>query len=162
MATMSSEPVRPKVMIRSRPRETETHVPKVTLQEALKASRPNFILRSERRVAVLNQIQKMRQVRAEKQEAWLNHIRALSPESRRRAKPEFSPIPVIRLFSHREMVATTRRKYSALPEVLCRKETGRKEDRNQNNRLRREIYSRQLQQQIMRGRVSLLHHDRIL
>ena len=132
------------------------------MQEALRTKCPTFIKRSERRVAILKQIEKVREINSAKQEAWLNQIRSLSPDSRKNAQPDFSPCPVVRLFSHKDMVTSTKHKYAALPEVLGRKETGKKEGRDEINRLRKDIYSRQLSRGLRRGKVSLLHHDRIL
>ena len=138
------------------------NLPKLSLQEALRSSRPNFILRSERRVAILKQIQRMREIRAEKQEVCLDQVRCLSPTSRKDAILQYSPVPVIKLFSHKEMVLNTKHKYSGLPEATRREETKKKDGKNRNNLLRKEMYSRQLKKRLAKGKVSLLHHDRVL
>ena len=140
----------------------EKSLPKLSLQEALRASRPDFIMRSERRVAILKQIQRMREIRAEKQEVCLNQLRCMSPTSRREARLQYSPVPVIKLFSHKEMVVNTKLKYSGLPEAIRREETIKKDGKSRNNLLRKEMYSRQLKKRLVKGKVSLLHHDRVL
>lgn len=152
---------RPRVTIPSRPREDVTKPTKLSLQDALFTKRPNFIKRSERRVQVLKRIREKREERAEKHEAWLNSIRCLSPNSRKDVRPVFSPSPAIRLFSHKEMVSSTKHKYSTLPEVINKKESSRKEGQSETNRLRKDIYSRQLKRRLHNGKVSLNHHDRI-
>lgn len=160
MATIDNEITRPRVTIPSRPRDESAA--KLSLQEALLQKRPNFVRRSERRVAVLAQIRRLRELRSERHEAWLNEIRCLSPNSKKEARPVFSPAPVVRLFSHREMVSASRHKYSVLPEVINKRESSKKSVRDETNRLRAEIYSRQLKRRLMKGKVSLLHHDRVL
>lgn len=161
MAGASLETQRTRNVISSRPRVDE-HNDKMSLQDALLAKRPVFIKRSQRRVAILKQIQKIREINTEKQESWLNQIRSLSPETRKNARPTFSPCPVVRLFSHKDMVASAKDKYAKLPEVVYRQQNDKKDGRDQINRLRKDIYSRQLSRKIHAGKVSLLHHDRIL
>jgi len=59
------------------------------------------------------------------------------------------------------MVSSTKHKYSTLPEVINKKESSRKEGQSETNRLRKDIYSRQLKRRLHNGKVSLNHHDRI-
>ena len=160
MATIDNNE-RPRVTIPSRPREDVTKPSKLSLQDALLTKRPNFVKRSERRVKVLKRIREKREERADRHEAWLESILCLSPNSRKDVRPVFSPSPAIRLFSHKEMVSATKHKYSALPEVVHRKESTKKEGREETNRLRKDIYSRQLKRRLLNGKVSLNHHDRI-
>jgi hypothetical protein len=67
----------------------------------------------------------------------------------------------VRLFSHREMVAKARRKYSQLPEVRGRVVDRRRVGRQETNRLKADLFSRHLQRRVVGGQVSLLHHDRV-
>jgi len=162
MANMDHEPPRPRVTIPSRAREDGNKLAKLSLQDALRHKRPDFVRQSEGRVAILHQIREARERRAARHEAWLEEVRCLSPTSRKQVRPVFSPSPVVRLFTHQEMVAATRNKYSVLPEVINQKESVRKEGKGETNRLRKDIYSRQLKRRLQRGKVSLTHHDRVL
>ena len=67
----------------------------LSLQDALLTQRPNFVRRAEHRRAVIQRIRAARLRRAEKQEAWLEEVRALSPASRLRAQPSYSPVPQV-------------------------------------------------------------------
>jgi hypothetical protein len=69
----------------------------LSLQDALLTQRPNFVRRAEHRRAVIQRIRAARLRRAEKQEAWLEEVRALSPASRLRAQPTYSPVPQVKL-----------------------------------------------------------------
>jgi hypothetical protein len=69
--------------------------PQLTLQDALLTQRPNFVRRAEHRRAALARIKAARLRRAEKQEAWLEQLRELSPASRARAEPTYSPVPQV-------------------------------------------------------------------
>lgn len=68
----------------------------LSLQDALLTQRPNFVRRAEHRRAAIQRIKAARMRRAEKQEAWLEELRALSPASRQRAQPTYSPVPQVR------------------------------------------------------------------
>jgi hypothetical protein len=67
----------------------------LSLQDALLTQRPNFVRRAEHRRAVIQRIRAARLRRTEKQEAWLEEVRALSPASRLRAQPSYSPVPQV-------------------------------------------------------------------
>jgi hypothetical protein len=67
----------------------------LSLQDALLTQRPNFVRRAEHRRAALGRIKAARLRRAEKQEAWLEQLREMSPASRQRAEPTYSPVPQV-------------------------------------------------------------------
>jgi hypothetical protein len=71
----------------------------LSLQDALLTQRPNFVRRAEHRRAVIQRIRAARLRRVEKQEAWLEEVRALSPASRLRAQPTYSPVPQVKLIN---------------------------------------------------------------
>jgi len=137
---------------------------KLSLQEALLRRHPHFVHRCEYRVHILKQIKESREARAERQNAWLEQLRDLSPNSRKAIQPP-SPPPSCgappRLFTHREMVAATKSKYIALPEVVHQRYEVKKEGRYVTNRLRAEVYSRQLKRKVRNGQVSLTHHTNV-
>lgn len=162
MANLDHELPRARATVPSRSREDTNQLAKLSLQDALRHRRPDFVRKSEGRVAILHQIRAAREKRAERHEAWLQDIRCMSPASRREARPVFSPRPVLRLFTHQEMVAATRSKYIALPEVLDMKKAEKRQGKDETNRIRKDIYSRQLKRRLKCGKVSLTHHDRIL
>lgn len=138
-----------------------THA-KLSLQEALLRKHPHFVHRCEYRMQVLRQIRDEREERAERHTAWLEKLRDMSPNSRRNTVPCYSPVPTApRLFTHREMVEATKNKYLELPEVQNKKYLCRRQGSYATNRLRREVYTRQLNRRIKRGQISLTHHARV-
>merc|ERR1712071_658728 len=115
----------------------------LSLQEALAERRKDFVRQSE-----------ARQLRREKQSAWLEEIAGQSPRSRRMAVPTYTPVPVPKVFSHKAMVGAARQKYLQLPEVVTMKHEVRKSSRYKTNRLMAEVYSAQLQRKVVAGTVS--------
>ena len=69
--------------------------PQLSLQDALLTQRPNFVRRADQRRSALLRMKAARLRRVEKQEAWLEQIRELSPASRQRAQPTYSPVPQV-------------------------------------------------------------------
>jgi len=134
----------------------------VSLQEALTERRKDFVRQSEARQAALAAAREARLLRREKQSAWLEDVAQQSPRSRRMAAPSYTPVPVPRVFSHKDMVEATRQKYLQLPEVVTKKYEVRKSSRYKTNRLMAEIYSGRLQRKVVSGTVSLTHHAHII
>ena len=85
-----------------------------------------------------------------------------SPRSRRIAEPSFTPVPVVRVFNHRDMVRATREKYNELPEIQNMKHDTKKSGKHRLNRLMAQIYSSRLQRKVVRGKVSLTHHQMVV
>lgn len=135
---------------------------KMTLQEALEARRPDFIRKSEQRVMALRKARGAREKLAARQAAWIEEIAAQSPRSRKFARPNFTPVKIERVFSHREMVASTRERCASLPEVVNRQYDTKREGKYRTNRIMAEIYARTLQKKVLRGKVSLTHHANIV
>ena len=69
-------------------------------------------------------------------------------------------LPTLCLF--REMVVSARARYETLPEMVTRKVDGRRSARYRTNRLMADIYASTLQKNVLRGKVSLLHHKDIV
>ena len=104
-----------------------------------------------------------RMLRTAKQEAWLEELARQSPRSQRFAEPSFTPVPVVRVFNHREMVQATRDKYQELPEVKFAKQDARRSVRYQGHRLMSRIYSNRLQRKVVgRRQVSFTVHQLVV
>merc|ERR1719186_2239542 len=74
---------------------------KLSLQEALFRRRKDFLKNCEERMSALGKAKDARLLRSAKQTAWLDEFACQSPRSRRMAEPCFTPVPVVRVFSHR-------------------------------------------------------------
>ena len=106
-----------------------------------------------------------------------------SPRSQRWAEPSFTPVPVVRVFNHREMVQATRDKvtflldsllirpqqnlltfqYEELPEVRGAKLEARRSVKYRGHRLMGRIYSSRLQRKVVgRRQVSFTHHHLVV
>ena len=125
--------------------------PPLSLQEALRRRRGDFLRSTEARVRAMGAAREARMLRREKQTAWLEEVARCSPRSRRLAKPSYSPVVVPRLFQHREMVTATRQKFLQLPETVNKKHDIKKSGRYRTNRLMAEIFSNQLQRKVSQG-----------
>ena len=74
--------------------------------------------------------------------------------------PEMPKIP--RLFSHKEMVAHAKAKYQKLPEVVYHKTAAKRRSSYKTNRMKAEMYKRNLQKNVLQGRVTLTYSNHIL
>ena len=101
-------------------------------------------------------------LRSSKQTAWLEEVACQSPRSQRMAEPSYTPVPMVRVFNHRDMVMATREKYNELPEIQNIKQNTKKSDKHRLNRLMGQIYSSRLQRKVARGKVSLTHHQMVV
>merc|ERR1719270_1757218 len=120
----------------------------MSLQQALMNRRKDFIRSCEKRVNAMKKAKDARILRSTKQEAWLEELARQSPRSQRLAEPCFTPVPVVRVFNHREMVKATRDKYQELPEVKYAKMDAKRNVRYKGNRLMSKIYSSRLQRNV--------------
>jgi len=135
----------------------------MSLQQALMNRRKDFIRSCERRVNAMKKAKDARKLRSAKQEAWLEELARQSPRSQRMAEPCFTPVPVVRLFNHREMVKATRDKYQELPEVKFAKMDAKRNVRYKGNRLMSKIYSSRLQRKVVgRRQVSFSVHQLVV
>ena len=164
MASIDTQPIAKKKTQTQTERDvTPAREKELTLQQALARRRRDFVTNCERRVEALNTAKEARLVRAAKQEEWLEELGRLSPRSQRRAEPSFAPVPVKRLFNHREMVRATREKYMELPEVQYAKMDAKKNVRYRGNRLMARIYSGRLQRKVVgRRQVSFTVHQLVV
>ena len=87
---------------------------RMNLQEALLLKKKDLLRTSEARLSALHQAKDARILRNSKQTAWLEEIASQTPRSRRLAEPSFTPVPVVRAFSHRDIVRATREKCNDL------------------------------------------------
>jgi hypothetical protein len=159
VASLDPCPLRkPPQQVKAAPRKKE----KMSLQEALLRRRKDFLERSEARVAALHAARDARVLRNCKAVAWLAEVAAQSPRSRMLAEPSFTPVPVVRVFNHRDMVRATRERVNELPEVQNLKLNNKKSERYRLNRLMAQIYSSRLQRKVVRGTVSLTHHQLVV
>ena len=134
---------------------------KLTLRDALSARRPNFVAEAERRRRHLLAMRERRLLNEAARRRWAEELARMSPRARRRARAALSPPPVARvtrLFGHREMVEATRRRYHRLPEVSGARAEARRRTSASANRIVRDVFGRRLQENVLRGRVSLTHH----
>ena len=164
MASIDTQPIaKKKTQTQTERDPTPAREKELSLQQALVRRRRDFVHNCERRVEALNTAKEARLVRAAKQEEWLEELGRLSPRSQRRAEPSFTPVPVKRLFNHREMVRATREKYMELPEVQYAKMDAKKNVRYRGNRLMARIYSGRLQRKVVgRRQVSFTVHQLVV
>ncbi|XP_034368883.2 (E2-independent) E3 ubiquitin-conjugating enzyme FATS isoform X4 [Arvicanthis niloticus] len=125
----------------------------MTLQEALEVHRPQFISRSQER---LQKLKHMVQQRKTQQKESLGQKQSLRPV--RANKKQFTiphPLsdnlfkPKERCISEREMHMRSKRIYNNLPEVRKKKEEQKKRVLLQSNRLRAEVFKKQLLDQLL-------------
>ncbi|XP_040608543.1 (E2-independent) E3 ubiquitin-conjugating enzyme FATS isoform X2 [Mesocricetus auratus] len=125
----------------------------MTLQEALEVRRPQFISRSQER---LQKLKHMVQQRKAQQKENLGQKQSLLPV--RAHKKQFTiphPLsdnlfkPKERCISEKEMHMRSKRIYNNLPEVKKKKEEQRKRVILQSNRLRAEVFKKQLLDQLL-------------
>ena len=135
----------------------------MSLQQALMNRRKDFVRSCEKRVNAMKKAKDARILRSTKQEAWLEELARQSPRSQRLAEPCFTPVPVVRVFNHREMVKATRDKYQELPEVKYAKMDAKRNVRYRGNRLMSKIYSSRLQRKVVgRRQVSFTVHQLVV
>nr|AAI67765.1 Adam12 protein [Rattus norvegicus] len=125
----------------------------MTLQEALEVHRPQFISRSQER---LQKLKHMVQQRKTQQKESLGQKQSLLPV--RANKKQFTiphPLsdnlfkPKERCISEKEMHMRSKRIYNNLPEVRKKKEEQKKRVILQSNRLRAEVFKKQLLDQLL-------------
>ncbi|XP_048192069.1 (E2-independent) E3 ubiquitin-conjugating enzyme FATS [Perognathus longimembris pacificus] len=135
----------------SEPQQTTTG--SMTLQEALEVHKPQFISRSQER---LKKLEHMVQQRKAQQKEKLGQKQ--SPSPLRTSKKQFTiphPLsdnlfkPKERCISEKEMHMRSRRIYNNLPEVKKKKEEQKKRVILQSNRLRAEVFKKQLLDQLL-------------
>ena len=145
-----------------KPPPSKKKVEKLSLQEALVRKRKDFLKASAARIAALHKARDARVLRNAKQAAWLAEVAAQSPRSRMLAEPSFTPVPVVKVFNHRDMIRATRAKFNELPEVQNTRLNTKKNENYRLNRLMAQIYSSRLQRKVVRGTVSLTHHQLVV
>uniref|UniRef100_A0A8C3X1L8 Chromosome 10 open reading frame 90 n=1 Tax=Catagonus wagneri TaxID=51154 RepID=A0A8C3X1L8_9CETA len=125
----------------------------LTLQEALEVRKPRFISRSQER---LKKLEHMVQQRKAQQQESLGQKQSLLPV--RATKKQFTvphPLsdnlfkPKERCISEKEMHMRSKRIYNNLPEVRKKKEEQKKRVILQSNRLRAEVFKKQLLDQLL-------------
>ncbi|KAM4852429.1 (E2-independent) E3 ubiquitin-conjugating enzyme FATS isoform 4-T4 [Thomomys bottae] len=125
----------------------------MTLQEALEMHKPHFISRSQERV---KRLEHMVQQRKAQQKEKLGQKQSPSPI--RISKKQFTvphPLsdnlfkPKERCISEKEMHMRSKRIYNNLPEVKKKKEEQKKKVILQSNRLRAEVFKKQLLDQLL-------------
>ncbi|XP_037660246.1 (E2-independent) E3 ubiquitin-conjugating enzyme FATS isoform X9 [Choloepus didactylus] len=131
----------------------QTPASSLTLQEALEVHKPQFISRSQER---LKKVEHMVQQRKAQRDANLGQKQSLLPV--RVNKKQFTvphPLsdnlfkPKERFISEKEMHMRSKRIYNNLPEVKKKKEEQKKRVILQRNRLRAEVFKKQLLDQLL-------------
>ncbi|XP_044896749.1 (E2-independent) E3 ubiquitin-conjugating enzyme FATS isoform X8 [Felis catus] len=131
----------------------QTPAGSLTLQEALEARKPQFISRSQER---LKKLEHMIQQRKAQRKENLTQKQSLFPV--RADKKQFTvphPLsdnlfkPKERYISEKEMHLRSKRIYNNLPEVKRKKEEQKKRVILQSNRLRAEVFKKQLLDQLL-------------
>ncbi|XP_069316799.1 (E2-independent) E3 ubiquitin-conjugating enzyme FATS isoform X2 [Eulemur rufifrons] len=135
----------------SEPQQTPANT--LTLQEALEVRKPQFISRSQER---LKKLEHMAQQRRAQRKETPGQKQSLLPV--RASKKQFTvphPLsdnlfkPKERCISEKEMHMRSKRIYNNLPEVKKKKEEQRKRLILQSNRLRAEVFKKQLLDQLL-------------
>ena len=143
--------------------DLSNNVEAISLQQALINRRQDFVRSCERRVVAMKAAKDARMLRTAKQEQWLEELGRQSPRSQRLAEPCFTPVPIVRVFNHKEMVRATRDKYQELPEVKYAKMDAKKNVRYRGHRLMARIYSSRLQRKVVgRRQVSFNYHQLVV
>lgn len=132
----------------------------MTLQDALAKRKPDFLERSAYRVHLLKLARAQRLEFAERQRQWLEIVAQTQPGLLPPPPPEMPKIK--RVFSYREMTSQSRQKYEKLPEILQGEANARLKSIYRTNRLKADMYKKRLQTNVLRGKVSLTHHNNIL
>lgn len=102
MASLDTQPLkRPPANTSSDVSRERSEVVGLSLQQALVRRRPGFVRGCEARVEAMRRAREARQLRAEKQAAWVEDLARQSPRSQRMAQPSFTPVPIVRVFNHR-------------------------------------------------------------
>ncbi|XP_058527813.1 (E2-independent) E3 ubiquitin-conjugating enzyme FATS isoform X7 [Ochotona princeps] len=131
----------------------QTPAGSLTLQEALEVRKPQFISRSQER---LKKLERMVQQRKTQQKEGVGQTQSTPPV--RASKKQFTvphPLsdnlfkPKERCISEKEMHMRSKRIYNNLPEVKKKKEEQKKRVVLQSNRLRAEVFKKQLLDQLL-------------
>lgn len=134
----------------------------LTLQDALSVKRPEFLQKAEKRRALLQKMREQRLIYEEQKRKWFQDLEDLPVNERRFAHPCFEPLRVRRIFNYREMIKATRQKYKQLPEVREKVLQRKKRNSFRGHRIMRDLYKKRLQQNVLKGRVSLEHHRNVI
>ncbi|KAM5272308.1 (E2-independent) E3 ubiquitin-conjugating enzyme FATS [Ctenodactylus gundi] len=131
----------------------QTPVSPLTLQEALEVHKPQFISRSQERLKKLEHM--VQQRKAQRKESLGRQQSLLPVRSNKRQFTVPHPLsdnlfkPKERYISEKEMQMRSRRIYNNLPEVKKKKEEQKKRVILQSNRLRAEVFKKQLLDQLL-------------
>ena len=142
--------------------DSSSETVELTLQDALAAKRPDFVARANQRCYLLERAKMQRLQQQERMKNWLNEVAQMSPSSRKHARPNFPPVQVQRIFNYREMIRKTREKYKRLPEVVNKVYETKKKHNYQTHRILKDMYQRRLQENVLKGRVSLHHYKNVV
>nr|XP_017206263.1 (E2-independent) E3 ubiquitin-conjugating enzyme FATS isoform X3 [Oryctolagus cuniculus] len=133
-------------------RAQQTPAGSLTLQEALEVRKPQFISRSQER---LKKLERMVQQRKAKQKEGLGQQSLLPVRANKKQFTVPHPLsdnlfkPKERCISEKEMHMRSKRIYNNLPEVKKKKEEQKKRVILQSNRLRAEVFKKQLLDQLL-------------
>ncbi|XP_006880192.1 PREDICTED: centrosomal protein C10orf90 homolog [Elephantulus edwardii] len=125
----------------------------LTLQEALEAHKPQFISRSQERLKKLEHMVEQR--KAQQAESQTPRQSLQPPRANRKQFTVPHPLsdnlfkPKERCISEKEMYTRSKRIYNNLPEVKKKKEEQKKRVILQSNRLRAEVFKKQLLDQLL-------------
>ncbi|TRY63748.1 hypothetical protein TCAL_02095 [Tigriopus californicus] len=134
----------------------------LTLQDALSVKRPGFLQNAERRRTLLKEMREQRLTYEAQKRKWFQDLDNLPVNERRFAHPCFEPLRVRRIFKYREMIKSTREKYKKLPEVREKVLQRKKRNSFRGHQIMRDLYKKRLQQNVLKGRVSLEHHKNVV
>ncbi|XP_045423735.1 (E2-independent) E3 ubiquitin-conjugating enzyme FATS isoform X3 [Lemur catta] len=136
---------------RSEPRQTPAN--SLTLQEALEVRKPQFISRSQERLKKLEHMAQQRQAQRKENPGQKQSLLPVRANKKQFTVPH--PLsdnlfkPKERCISEKEMHMRSKRIYNNLPEVKKKKEEQRKRLILQSNRLRAEVFKKQLLDQLL-------------
>uniref|UniRef100_A0A8D2DRH8 Chromosome 10 open reading frame 90 n=1 Tax=Sciurus vulgaris TaxID=55149 RepID=A0A8D2DRH8_SCIVU len=125
----------------------------LTLQEALEARRPQFISRSQERLRKLEHMVQQRKAQRKENPGQTQSLLPVRANKKQFTVPH--PLsdnlfkPKERCISEKEMHMRSKRIYNNLPEVKKKKEEQKKRVILQSNRLRAEVFKKQLLDQIL-------------
>ena len=144
----------------SPPPSTSTR--RLTLRDALAARRPDFVHAADERRYLLRRAKEQRLEQEELRRKWLEELALMRPEERELARPNYPKVRIQRVFNFRDMIAQTKRKYKELPEVKNKVYEAKRKSKGATNRIMKDMYKKRLQENVLRGRVSLVHHQHVV
>ncbi|XP_031618618.1 uncharacterized protein LOC116337832 [Contarinia nasturtii] len=130
----------------------------LTLQEYLQTRRPDFYANAEQRRKCLNDLHNLRQQRNEQRKKLFatnicTNAKTLNRNMKRLLPPP--PLAQMRIFKSRDIISQTRRKYKKLPEILKRQQMERETKIRRNHRILVNMFSKNLQKHVLRGKTDL-------